>query len=92
MGGMQQPPADINPRIGLDAARLAGQFERPSVELVRGLCAQCSNSLSLLSLDRLAAAACSVTVAAAQHVDTVCFMDDMGGLLASLNGLAQYVS
>ncbi|WIA12339.1 hypothetical protein OEZ85_012390 [Tetradesmus obliquus] len=34
MGGMQQQPADINPRIGLDAARLAGQFERPSAELL----------------------------------------------------------
>jgi hypothetical protein len=37
MGGAQQPPADINPRTGLDAARLTSQFQRPSAELVRGL-------------------------------------------------------
>jgi hypothetical protein len=34
MGGVQQPPADINPRTGLDPARLANQFQRPSAELV----------------------------------------------------------
>jgi hypothetical protein len=44
MAGMQQPPADINPRTGLDAARLAAQFERPSAELVSSLPARCTSS------------------------------------------------
>jgi hypothetical protein len=37
MGSVQQPPADINPRTGLDAARLASQSQRPSAELVSGV-------------------------------------------------------
>jgi hypothetical protein len=45
MGGAQQPPADINPRTGLDAARLASQFERPSAELVRVLLGQLQQRL-----------------------------------------------